>query len=149
MALPDGYFCPALLLKDMCFWTGNKQGARLVCRSASSPWCRASQCPSRTPPGWPGSLKARRLPWDNSLVKFTFPSPLSGAPSCVTSGFWTPNASVAVGPAKVWYVLEQWEAVICCGSSHAALESNRHSSPCYHFPLPVWNSVPWAEMEIS
>uniref|UniRef100_A0A2I3H2F1 Uncharacterized protein n=1 Tax=Nomascus leucogenys TaxID=61853 RepID=A0A2I3H2F1_NOMLE len=125
--LPDGSFCPALLLKHMCCgpqaflkcslldWTGNQQGAHLlwsevVCRSAFSPWCRASQCPSRTPPGWPGSFTAR-------------------PPSCVICGFWTPNVSLAVGPPEVWYVLEQWEAVICCVSSHPALESNRHSQP--------------------
>lgn len=140
MLLPDGSFCLVLLLKHTCCgpqaflkcslldWTGNQQGARLlwsevVCRSASSPWCRASQCPLRTPPGWPGSFTARHLPWDNSLVKFTFPLPLSGAPSCVICGFWTPNVSLAVGPPEVWYVLEQWEAVICCVSSHPAFES--------------------------
>uniref|UniRef100_A0A2K5JQ11 Secreted protein n=1 Tax=Colobus angolensis palliatus TaxID=336983 RepID=A0A2K5JQ11_COLAP len=129
MLLPDGSFCLVLLLKhtscgpqaflkcSVLDWTGNQQGACLlwsevVCRSASPPWCRASQCPSRTPPGWPGSFTARRLPWDNSLVKFTFPLPLSGAPSCVICG-----------PPEVWYVLEQWEAVICCVSSHPAFES--------------------------
>uniref|UniRef100_A0A2R8ZSI7 Uncharacterized protein n=1 Tax=Pan paniscus TaxID=9597 RepID=A0A2R8ZSI7_PANPA len=129
--LPDGSFYPALLLKHTCCgpqaflkcsfldWTGDEQRAHLL----------ASQCPSRTPPGWPGSFTARRLPWDNSLVKFTFPLPLSGAPSCVICGFWTPNVSLAVGPPEVWYVLEQWEAVICCVSSHPALESNGHSQP--------------------
>lgn len=66
-----------------------------------------------SPPSWSTSIIQGTYLGINTVVKFIFPSIFVWTYMISTCSFWIPNAWMVSGHPDVWYMLEQWNDVIC------------------------------------